>query len=293
MMEGFSSTLEVRYTLQDTVEVIAQLELATGTKFVVLQKQKFYGNPDWIPTSKGRIYWEHPGPEDGISIPIPFDGQPFMFVGRKVLGCHQGVDKDKERKARRIEEKHKDGTAGRIVKQRKTRISKKVNCPAQIYSLQIAKFPEYEIPGNTARDRRESAKRLKDDLANNIDVGYNIIYITKLPLLTDHEGHLISGEAIRPPNLVTDERDILIEKCAQVSQTISNATNIVRDGPYLKDLLSTLQQVQNSVLEHVSSEEIAEIEESIGKQEYNPDMNEVTIEIEIEKQENTEFNQCE
>lgn len=52
---------------------------------------------------------------------------------------------------------------------------------------------------------------------------------------------------------------------------------------------STLQQVHNSVLEHVSNEEIAEIEESLRKRKYEEDHSEVTIEIQMEKQPKIEY----
>jgi hypothetical protein len=38
---------------------------------------------------------------------IPCDRIPFVVVGRKLLECHQGIDRDGHRKEKRRNEKHK------------------------------------------------------------------------------------------------------------------------------------------------------------------------------------------
>jgi hypothetical protein len=38
---------------------------------------------------------------------IPCDGIPFVVVGRKLLECHQGIDRDGHRKEKRRNEKQK------------------------------------------------------------------------------------------------------------------------------------------------------------------------------------------
>nr|CAB3261897.1 uncharacterized protein LOC100177484 [Phallusia mammillata] len=282
-------SLEIRYSAEEAGKVFEQVESRSGIRFVVLQKQKHYGSRDWNPTAKCRVYWEHPTVDPDLSIPIQFDGQPFMFVGRKVMGCHQGIDKNREKKLKYYEQKKQNSDAGFFIKERKPRTSKKVNCPAQIYSLQIAKFPDYGVSANTSKDRRIASKQLREDLQNDVEVVYNSIYITKIPKLSDHKGHLVAGQIndeivpapVRPPPKRRNRANNLIKKCAEVTQSITNATCNVKDEPYLQELLLTLETLQNSVIAHTLDIE-ALSDQSMSKRARLtniPVANEVTIEI--------------
>lgn len=46
-----------------------------------------------MPLPEHRVFYEHPMPKGAIQ--IPYDGTPFVFVGKKVLGCHHGGHKSK------------------------------------------------------------------------------------------------------------------------------------------------------------------------------------------------------
>ena len=53
-----------------------------------------------------KVRFRDPEPE---SVPIiPCDGIPFVMVGRKLLECHQGIDRDGHRKEKRRNEKQKN-----------------------------------------------------------------------------------------------------------------------------------------------------------------------------------------
>jgi hypothetical protein len=53
-----------------------------------------------------KVRFRDPQPD---SVPIiPCDGIPFVVVGRKLLECHQGIDRDGHRKEKRRNEKQKN-----------------------------------------------------------------------------------------------------------------------------------------------------------------------------------------
>lgn len=49
---------------------------------------------DIVPSTKKMVYWESPRE---MSI-IEFTGRPYMYVGKKILICHFGPDKNKAAK---------------------------------------------------------------------------------------------------------------------------------------------------------------------------------------------------
>ena len=42
-----------------------------------------------------KVYWERKGDEKTGSPKIVYDGIPFVYMGEKILWCHQGKDKYK------------------------------------------------------------------------------------------------------------------------------------------------------------------------------------------------------
>ena len=40
-----------------------------------------------------KVYWERKGDEKTGSPKIVYDGIPFVYMGEKILWCHQGKDK--------------------------------------------------------------------------------------------------------------------------------------------------------------------------------------------------------
>ncbi|XP_076038667.1 uncharacterized protein LOC143023892 [Oratosquilla oratoria] len=67
--------------------------------------------------------------------------------------------------------------------------TKKVNCPAQIYIIEIARFPDFKIEENVKHLRDKQSKKLKKALIDGKVVKFERVYIMKLPAVTEHTGH--------------------------------------------------------------------------------------------------------
>ncbi|XP_076820214.1 putative fumarate hydratase, mitochondrial [Clavelina lepadiformis] len=185
----------ISYSTEGVDEFIEHIKDYSLTNYVVLQKTKDYANKDWKPHAGRRVYWEHMGIHNTVN--IAFDGSPFMFIGRRVLGCHQGKDKCKKAKLELFLQKQREREENLPTPVKRRQLiqpSKKKDCPAQIYTLQIAKFPDYQVNDKSVRDRKEVSARLRRDLESNAEsINYQMMYYTTEPKLTDHTGHAVAS----------------------------------------------------------------------------------------------------
>ncbi|XP_056155855.1 calcium-responsive transcription factor-like [Lampris incognitus] len=187
--------------------ILKKYEEDTLTKFIVSTKDKAFGQEDPTPGSK-KIMWELKY--------VPFDGVPFMVVGRKVYSCHQGKDKHKKEKQTRQQQlledhlEHSYEERGRLLQD-----SKKLDCPARIYVLHLIRFPGYKIPDDLNKWRRESARRLRVVLATNpSDVKFEEQYAAYFPGIKAHKNHPGVGEVTEVREPVDPRIERRIEKLA-------------------------------------------------------------------------------
>nr|XP_055025687.1 uncharacterized protein si:dkey-31c13.1 isoform X2 [Misgurnus anguillicaudatus] len=168
----------------------------TMTKFIVWTKDKAFGVDDPKPGSK-KIMWELQY--------VPFDGIPFMVVGRRVYSCHQGVDKHKHEKQTRQLQLLDDCSDHQYKESRRLQDSKKLGCPARIYVVHLIRFPDYKIPDDIHKQRKESSGSLRRALTTNPSaVKFEEQYVAHFPEIEEHKNHHVvkepfKGEAAPPP----------------------------------------------------------------------------------------------
>ncbi|XP_073678281.1 uncharacterized protein [Garra rufa] len=139
-----------------------------------------------------------------------------MVVGRRIYTCHQGVDKhkhDKQKRQQQLVDDHSD----HCYKERRhlLQVSKKLDCPARIYLVHIIRFPDYKIPDDIHKQRKESAGRLRHALATNPSaVKFEKQYVACFPGIEEHKNHPVVGEAAEIREPVDTRVEKHIEKLA-------------------------------------------------------------------------------
>ncbi|KAG9475365.1 hypothetical protein GDO78_003669 [Eleutherodactylus coqui] len=88
-------------SLEDAMQAINKFEECTFSNYIVLEKQKCFGNEAFRPNRKATVHWE--GPVIKNVCLNEYSGVPFIIVGRKVLCCHLGKDKAVAQKKRYAE----------------------------------------------------------------------------------------------------------------------------------------------------------------------------------------------
>ncbi|XP_045101181.1 uncharacterized protein LOC123498108 isoform X1 [Portunus trituberculatus] len=134
-------------TLHEVCQCVEEYQQDTCTHFIKYNRDKHFGDEAYVPNiERGRIhYWSNTGK---CGVPIEYDGVPFMHVGRWVLMCHQGQDTNKGHKEkyqiRKLREQQESGVKPKS--RNRAQVTKKVNCPAEIYITHIMKFPQHKMP---------------------------------------------------------------------------------------------------------------------------------------------------
>ncbi|XP_068230021.1 uncharacterized protein [Palaemon carinicauda] len=208
-------------TLEEVQACLEQYQEETVTHFIKYNRDKQFGNEDYVPNvERGRIhYWSHTGKS---GVPIEYDGVPFMHVGRWVLMCHQGHDINKRHKEKyQIRKTVEHQESGITPKTRnRSQITKKVNCPAEIYVAHIMKFPQHKVPSALLAINSVPTDHMRKLTKKSIISAFNrgpkkftreSWYYVRLPDPSSHEGHPVLG-------LVKEEA------CAQVTENaVSNS----------------------------------------------------------------------
>ncbi|XP_039658629.1 uncharacterized protein si:dkey-31c13.1 isoform X1 [Perca fluviatilis] len=218
----------------------------TMTKFVVWTKDKAFGVDDPKPGSK-KIMWELQY--------VPFDGIPFMVVGRRVYSCHQGLDKhkhDKQTRQLQLLDDHSD----HCYKKRRSILkdSKKLDCPARIYVVHLIRFPDYKIPDDIHKQRKECAGRLRRALATNpSEVKFEEQYVACFPGIEEHKNHPVvrEGPVDRSSTSPKDgSKTKKRQKCGSLLRQISALTPHLQEEPFLDSLIVRLNDLLEDVRRH-------------------------------------------
>ncbi|KAM4634766.1 uncharacterized protein ACJ7VT_003335 isoform 2-T2 [Polymixia lowei] len=146
-----------------------------------------------------RVFWEWCKGKDTPL--IPFDGIPFVFVGRKIMGCHRGKDKHARKKQQYADKRDREEQEGLCHGKKRRRHllikTKKLSCPALIGVTRIAKFPGFKLDkADRIRERKTKSRALR--LALQTDpksVQWKDLYFIRIPCLSDHSGHPIGEGA--------------------------------------------------------------------------------------------------
>ncbi|KAJ8025323.1 Calcium-responsive transcription factor [Holothuria leucospilota] len=188
----------------EAYQVIESYELKTNSKFIVYKESKYFGQnvPLYVMACqedrrdgskekvKHRIVWEDRETSLAKYEPIPYDGVPYMQLGRKICDCHLGVLREKPRR-------------GSSKCNRKIPGSRKVGCTARISLREIHKFPEFKVEKGCDSDyyRSLKSKEIRKAIVNGDIIGERRIYVN-LPSVSDHSGHDIT----RVDNFLTDPK---------------------------------------------------------------------------------------
>lgn len=231
------------------------------TKFIVWTKDKSFGVDDPKPLSK-KIKWKLQY--------VPFDGIPFMVVGRRVYSCHQGVDKHKHEKLTRQLQLLDDHSDHCYEERRRLQDSKKLDCPARIYVVHLIRFPDYKIPDDIHKQRKESAGCLRHALTKNPSaVKLEEQYVACFPAIEEHKNHPVVGEVREPVDTSsTPPSDHIIlhkdtsnpprnssktkkrQRCESLLREILDLTYHLQDEPFLDSLTFRLNDLLEDVRRH-------------------------------------------
>ncbi|XP_072177421.1 uncharacterized protein [Diadema setosum] len=236
---------------------IEELEEASRVKFVVLNKDKAFGNDFNFSEKKSfRLRWEYD--DDLHPCKIPFTGVPFIAVGRKMMDCHQGKDRNirqKERYALQIDtDKNPNSKRKKQVLQR----TKKVCCPATITITQIARLPDIKIKENKEWTKRMAAAEFRKMLSKGHKPQQKSEFYALFPRDEDHKGHPIKNEAagLREPTIpeVVDKvRALTREGITKVSVMKQHIVNFLHKEMHITDTLRRRYMPTNSDISNIMS----------------------------------------
>ncbi|PIK55618.1 hypothetical protein BSL78_07470 [Apostichopus japonicus] len=168
-------------SVEEATQVIDSYEMKTNSKFIVYKESKFFGQNEPLHVmacqKRGldgaknkvvhRIVWEDRETSLAQYEPIPYDGVPYMQLGRKIYDCHLGV----------LREKPKRNSSKRP---RKPQKSRKVGCTARISLREIHKFPEFQIVKGQESDyyRSLKSKEIRRAILKQKAIGDGRIYVS-------------------------------------------------------------------------------------------------------------------
>ncbi|XP_074043032.1 LOW QUALITY PROTEIN: uncharacterized protein LOC107667537 [Sinocyclocheilus anshuiensis] len=222
----------------------------TMTKFVVWTKDKTFGVDEPKPVSK-KMKWK--------LLYVPFDGIPFMVVGRRVYSCHQGVDKHKHEKLTRQLQLLDDHSDHCYEERQRLQDSKKSDSLITRYLM-------------TFINRKESTGCLRRALTKNPSaVKLEEQYVACFPGIEEHKNHPVVG-AVREPvetsstppsHSIIPHKDISnpprnsvyfktkkSKRCESLLRQISNLTYHLQDEPFLDSLTFRLNDLLEDVRRH-------------------------------------------
>ncbi|XP_018017334.1 calcium-responsive transcription factor [Hyalella azteca] len=184
-------------SLRDVITFMDHYQQETLTHFTSFSRHGAFGNEKQVPNvQRGRIYFESLKGKCGM--PITYDGVPFIHMGRWSFTCHQGVDRNLKQKEQ-YQKKRKERCKKEGIKlETRSRISKKVNCPAEIYISHVVKFPQHAVQGGCSEDsslpsdqvRRNVKRKLSEQYKqNSSDIICEHWYYVRIPMPWAHKGH--------------------------------------------------------------------------------------------------------
>ncbi|CAG2199233.1 unnamed protein product [Mytilus edulis] len=180
-------------SVSDVQQTIQDYEVENHAKFRVVKKDINYGNDGKdLSLLVKKIRFRDPQPD---SVPIiPCDGIPFEVVGRKLLECHQGIDRDGHRKEKR-----------KIEKQQSVIINIKDICKQNVCtdfqrvhisrcSTTLSQGSHIDV-NSTAYEKDTISSKLKKAIEKKEQLCIEHKFFIALPDPSDHRNHL-SGEKV-------------------------------------------------------------------------------------------------
>ncbi|XP_011664913.2 putative methyltransferase C9orf114 [Strongylocentrotus purpuratus] len=166
--------------LTSAIKVIKDYEKESDAKFAVTVQQNYcqqgeFGMPphDVEEVLRHKVMFEE----------LPLNGIPHVMLGLKKFTCQHGPKRKCDIKKSKMSQSE-DSEAGK-----KSANSKKFGCTSVILMHSVWVFPEFKIPSDTLWHRRETSKKIKNQLEQKELMGEHRIYVN-LPDPKAHSNHL-------------------------------------------------------------------------------------------------------
>ncbi|XP_062598703.1 uncharacterized protein LOC134260135 [Saccostrea cucullata] len=169
-------------------ELLEEYEYATSSRFRCLKSEKQFGKIFEISkVSDPQVrLWDTQGNADPY---IRYDGIPFIIMGKKVLECHQGFDRDtktNQRKKRRLP------ASDHIFKHKRRLVqnTKKKGCPVRIKIRHVVKFLNFKV-----KDQDQPSRKFVPSVKKDLNDGTGEIecqprFYVSFPPAEEHRNHL-------------------------------------------------------------------------------------------------------
>ncbi|XP_057316143.1 uncharacterized protein LOC130657191 isoform X1 [Hydractinia symbiolongicarpus] len=191
---GESSSSLHRYpSYSEFHEALDSYEVKTKTHYTVLSETKDFNKDQCLQevleaSSSPQICWQLTHKED--SLPIHFNGIPYIWLGTKNYQCHQGKDRgiSIKKKYKQDREEKLRGDHPECVRTRKlAQHTKKLDCPVVFSVKKLLLFPGYKIEKDSKWNRTVASKKLKGALVkyhmkdDQLTIESRLQYITTFP----------------------------------------------------------------------------------------------------------------
>eukprot|EP00794_Sanderia_malayensis_P018226 gene18226-20044_t len=232
-------------TVEEAAEIIKDHEDRHNVRFASYYCSKDFGKSDFM-RSEHKVFWED---ED-----FKFTGVPFCIVGRKKMDCQHGKDRNTAVKKQRQDEKMKqmmfEGSPA--TKKKRHPMTKKHDCPAQIYMKEIIQFPDLRLKQDSKFRRGMGSKKLRQILRGQKQTAILRRVLLSIPDISSHENH----DVAKVIETGEDYFEKLSVELAEMNQELAT----------IESLLEPLIQKKDSL-----TEKKREIEQTI--QYHRPDKN--------------------
>ncbi|XP_022107488.1 uncharacterized protein LOC110988368 isoform X2 [Acanthaster planci] len=216
-------------TEDEVKQKIATYEKKSGTRFIVLKKERGYTQTEW---KFKRLSWSQ---KSTNTVAIKFDGTPFMYLGQVLLGCHHGKDKNtgikkkyREKVAKRTQSKEDDY---RPTKRLLSPATKKLDCPAVMSIKKVAKFPDFKVSANaTTHTRRKKFQEIGAVMKETPEaLNPEIKFYLEIPVVSRHKNHPVGLEYAKtlPPRVSRPSaRRMTFWEVKRAAQRLKNFINM-------------------------------------------------------------------
>ncbi|XP_056009107.1 uncharacterized protein LOC130051290 [Ostrea edulis] len=171
--------------------LLQEYEYATSSRFRCLRSSKQFGKDlDEGKVDKSLIRFVDT--QENAKPHIEYDGIPLIIMGKKVMECHQGHDRDRNSNKKKQLKAREDSDHTYKPKRRLVQNSKKKACPVRIKIRHVVKFLSYSLSSEekTPHQKKKLVRNLKEDLKNSPAENIEHRFYVQFPEVEDHRNHL-------------------------------------------------------------------------------------------------------
>nr|XP_047131654.1 uncharacterized protein LOC124810593 isoform X2 [Hydra vulgaris]XP_047142244.1 uncharacterized protein LOC124816635 [Hydra vulgaris] len=182
-------TKHILATFADVCAKIKEHELLHTVHYIVGFKRSMEKSFEEVLLKNHKVFFEDKD--------VSYTGVPFIVSSNSTLDCQHGKDKNIKAKALYNVKKNSEASLDHSCKKKRMtlQVTKKFDCPAQVYIKEIIEFSEYKLDRDSTWLRKEISKKLRAVLALKNTVLMCRKYILVIPAISAHQNHLIGDEA--------------------------------------------------------------------------------------------------